>query len=197
MLLWNNWQEEWLLYHKVTFDGLNKLIIVNPSISTVDVREDIYTAWVDWLTLEDHTKWPPALRITGGDPTVQGQSTGLVFFTINGWRIFIDHGVTLVGSIFSDDFDSPLVTTTDTFVVTSVVSSLVTQAASSAAISGSFPTAAEIAQAVWSNPSATALSGNIAQQVWNTDMTSYNNANTFGYYVKKKLLSVAKYIGLG
>lgn len=197
MLLWNNWQQEWLLYHKVTFDGLNKLIIVNPGVTSIDVREDIYSAWVEWLTLEDYTKWLPALRFTGGDPTVQGQSTGLVFFTINGWRIYVDHSVTLVGSIFSDDFDSPLITATDTFIVSSVVSSLVTQAASSTETSGSYPTAEQIAAAVWANAAATALSGNVAQQVWNTDISNYNTANTFGYYVRKKLLSVAKYIGLG
>jgi hypothetical protein len=195
--LWAHWQPEWLLYHKVTFDAPNKLIIINPEITEIDIREDIYTAWVQWQTLEDNTKWEFALRFTGGDPTTAGQSSGLIFFLINGWRIFTDHNVNFVGSIFSDDFPSPITTSTNAYVVTSVVSSLVTQVETTSGASGSYPTVAEIAAAVWASPSATALSGNVAQQVWSTDMTSYNTTNTFGYYVKKKLLNVAKFIGLG
>jgi hypothetical protein len=195
--VWNYWQSEWLFYHKVTFDPFNKLIIINPEVYEINVQEDIYTAWVQWQTLEDHTKWEFALRFTGGDPTTGTQSSGLIFFLINGWRIYTDHAVNFAGSLFSDDYVNPIITSNNGYVVTSVVSSLVTQVETNSGGSGTYPTIAEIAAAVWSYPDATALPAEVRDEVWSANMASYNVAGTFGHYVKNKLLNVAKFIGLG
>lgn len=144
----------WELRHKVTFDGVSKLIIVNEGESSIDIRRDIYSAWVEWMYLSDNSKYLPAMRFTGGDPTVGGQSTGLVFFLINGWRITFDRSVTFIGSIFSDNYSSPFIVPENTFIGQSVVSSLVTQASSGA---GSEITPEQIANSVWAallSPSA-------------------------------------------
>ena len=53
---------------KVTFDGPNKLIIVNPGIVELDVQVDIYSDWKEWAATGDNLKYPPALRTIGGDP---------------------------------------------------------------------------------------------------------------------------------
>lgn len=34
----------WELRHKVTFDGVNKLIEVNPGVTSLDVQRDLYSA---------------------------------------------------------------------------------------------------------------------------------------------------------
>jgi hypothetical protein len=110
---------------KVTFDGVNKLIIINQDEDNIDVRADIYREWVNWSYL--NTQFLYALRYTGGEPTYGGQLSGIIFFTINGWRISFDHSVAFTGSIFSDDYPTAFITPPGTFMGQSVVSSLVTQ----------------------------------------------------------------------
>ena len=54
---YGNWQF-WSVYdtandlygnHKVTFDGPNKIIIVNEGVTELDFREDVYSNWKEWL----------------------------------------------------------------------------------------------------------------------------------------------------
>ena len=36
---------------KVTFDGPNKLILINHGEVSIDVKEDIYSGWKEWASI--------------------------------------------------------------------------------------------------------------------------------------------------
>jgi len=122
---WPMNQDLWTLYHKVTFDGPNKLIIVNAGELNINIKQDIYSAWKEWAKQRDYLKFLAACRSVGGDPTVEGAFLGSTFFTINGWQIEISEGTTFVGNIFSDDFNSPFTTEPNVDLATSQVSNLI------------------------------------------------------------------------
>ena len=126
MLLWQMFGNDyWTLYHKVTFDGPNRCIIVNDGQATIDIEEDVYSSWKEWSRLRDHLKFESALRTVGGDPTVEGNFLGATFFTVNNWRILISDSTNFVGNIFSDDFDTPFKTEDGVVLATSQVSNLI------------------------------------------------------------------------
>ena len=97
----------WALNHKVTFDGVNKLAIINHDVTTLDVAVELYSDWKEWVgsleTYRDFSKYEPAIRTIGGDPTVAGDAAGDIYFMTNGWRIYTDHSVVLTGDLFSDE----------------------------------------------------------------------------------------------
>lgn len=126
MLLWGAFGEQWALNHKVTFDGEARQIYIAPSISSISVKDDIYSSWKEWLRLYDNSKYLPAFRTVGGDPIGGGKYAGDIYFLVNNWKLIIDHSVSIEGVIFSDDFPSPFEQTSGTQIVTNVVSSLVT-----------------------------------------------------------------------
>jgi len=100
-----NFWDEWQLYHKVTFDGENKLILVNWGVTDIDVKVDLYSDWKEWSQLRDNLKFEAALRSVGGDPTVGSSFLGTTFFLINGWRIRPwenNHIETYDGNLFVD-----------------------------------------------------------------------------------------------
>lgn len=143
----NMWQEDWLLYHKVIFDGKNKLIYVSPNESVISVKQDVYSDWKEWASLRDNAKFLPAIRVTGGDP-IAGTTTftGDTYFLINGWRFLIDHSLNIDGVIYSDDFSSPFIQQEGTQIITNKVSSLVQTVATESIGGITVPTAAEIRQ---------------------------------------------------
>lgn len=126
-LFYGNW-DYWELRDKVTFDYYNLLIIVNEEVTELNIKEDVYSAWKRWMLVDQNAgRALPALRTVGGDPTISGQFAGDIYFTINGWRIQFDPNKTaLLGTIFSDDFASPLVDKNGNLIQQSLVSSLVT-----------------------------------------------------------------------
>lgn len=87
---------------KVTFDGENRRIIVNAGVTSLRVKEDIYSNWKEWTQVRDNSKFLPALRVTGGDPVGGGQYAGDIYFTINDWKIVINEQVTVEGIIYDD-----------------------------------------------------------------------------------------------
>lgn len=98
--------EYWQLYHKVTFDGVNRLIIINDGVTSLDVQRDIYSAWKEWSQLETNLKYLKAIDTVGGEPTVAGQRLDVTYFLINGWKIKPYSGtydLTITGNIFSVD----------------------------------------------------------------------------------------------
>jgi hypothetical protein len=109
MLLWASYSDQWKLNHKVTFDGVNKRIYIAPDVQTLDVKQDIYSDWKEWMQLYDNAKFLPAFRSIGGDPVGDGQFAGDIYFLINGWQIVIDHLVTLTGTLYQDDGLSPFI----------------------------------------------------------------------------------------
>lgn len=126
MLLWQVWGTDlWELYHKVTFDGPNRLIIVNDDELNIDVKVDIYSDWKEWALQRDYLKFLPACRSVGGDPTVGGNFLGSTFFTINDWRIVVSDSTIFDGNLFSDDFDSPFLAAEGAVVARQQFSNLV------------------------------------------------------------------------
>jgi hypothetical protein len=108
-VIYNYFREYWELYHSVTFDGVNKLILINDGISIIDVQRDIYSSWKEWVLYEINSQYLPALLTIGGEPTVAGQKLDITYFLINGWKIKPYPGIydlNIIGNIFSDDGSS-------------------------------------------------------------------------------------------
>ena len=122
-------QDYWLLFLKVSFDGVTKLITVNGNESVIDVKEDLYSAWKRWMQTRDNMKYINAMRTVGGDPTVGDEFLGATFFVTNGWRIVLTNATTIEGNIFSDDFDTPYLAEEGVVIAFSKVSNLIDQVA--------------------------------------------------------------------
>ena len=74
-----------------SFDGANLIITLHAggAVHTVDVQNDLYSDWKEWMLLADNRKYPPAFRATGGDELVPGLNAGSYYFLQNqlGWRL--------------------------------------------------------------------------------------------------------------
>ena len=170
----------WLLNHKITVDPINKYLIVSPNVSELNIKVDVFSDAKEWLMIRENAGiTAPPVRSVGGDPTVSGEFAGDIYFLQNGYRLILDPRKTkVVGSLFSDDFDTAYAVP-DTFepFYPAQVSSLVTQVAPD--LSGldlselSIPTAAEIASAVRSELS--------------TELTEISATNT-NVIISKKIL---------
>lgn len=105
--------EYWNLFHKVTFDGPNKLILVNEGVTSLDWGQDVYSAWKEWLLLNSNKENPgflPAIRVVGGDPIdeSEGRFLGATFFLTNGWRLRTwsgNHRLVVNGNVFTEEGD--------------------------------------------------------------------------------------------
>lgn len=105
---------------KVTFDGPNKLIIVDTGITSLDVQIDLYSDWKEWMLVGDNAKYLPALRTVGGDTLVAPQEISPYFFLLNGWRVRPyegDHMLTVDGNLFVDGGGNPFVPTVGNYNV--------------------------------------------------------------------------------
>lgn len=175
VILENMWQEDWLLYHKVVFDGINRLIIVNPNESQISVKTDIYSNWKEWVRLRDNAKFLPALRTIGGDSIGGGKTAGDIYFTINNWKILVSEDCTIDGVIYSDNFSSPFTVPEEAKIITNVVSNLV--------------------QNLGFNGTLDVDTTGTAEAVWDYLMADANTPGSVGERLGK-LLTVAKYLGL-
>ncbi len=96
---------------KVTFDGINKLILINEGESSIDVEIDIYSNWKEWVQYEDNGKFVEALSTTGGDPLPGSLEIGSTFFLENGWKVkyngVSDITIDITGNLFTRDGSSP------------------------------------------------------------------------------------------
>lgn len=102
-----NWWDLWVLEQKVTFDGPNRLIFVHPNVTTLDIKIDIYSDWKEWAQLDSNSRFHPAIRTIGGDPTTGDLLAGDLYFLINGWKLVVDLNTTRIsGVLFSDNFDT-------------------------------------------------------------------------------------------
>lgn len=106
---------------KVTFDGVNRLIIVDPGITELDVKIDIYSDWKEWMLLADNAKYPLALRVVGGDPVSESKNLGSTYFLLNGWRIRpqeAEHRLIIQGNLYTDPAgSSPVIRTLGNYSV--------------------------------------------------------------------------------
>jgi len=130
VLNYGHW-DLWQLYQKVTFDGANRIIRVNPDVTQLDIKTDIYSDWKDWVnSKDDNAVWLPAIRTIGGDPTVEGQFAGDIYFLINDWKLYIDlTKVKVTGVLFSDDYEAAYFSYDDVIQYPVQVSSIVSGSA--------------------------------------------------------------------
>ncbi len=84
---WTYWDPNEVGPQKVTFDGPNKLILVNEGELTIDVQRDVYSNWKEWSARRDNIKYLQALSVLGGDPITDSTFIGDTYFLENGWRI--------------------------------------------------------------------------------------------------------------
>lgn len=99
---WNYWE----LYHKVTFDGVNRLILINDGETEIDFQVDVYSSWKEWALLEQNLKYTTPFQTIGGEPTVAGQRLDVTYFLINGWKIKPypgSYNLTIIGNVFDVD----------------------------------------------------------------------------------------------
>lgn len=114
---------EFLGQQKVTFDGPNKLILVNDNETELDFREDVYSAWKEWVQDPNHNnaRWIEAISSVGGDPLPGARVLGTTFFLENGWRMRTwegNHSLTVTGNVFTREGDPLFVNTIDPWTIT-------------------------------------------------------------------------------
>lgn len=153
--------EYWNLYHKVTFDGIRKLILVNEGVIALNWKEDVYSAWKEWVQLQNHQDnmgYQQAMRSTGGDYITSDGSrrVGGTFFLMNGWRLQTwsgHHRLSIDGNVYTEEGDPIYIPHTGNFgvVIEQTLSSLVETVTATAGGSepGSIPTVNQIVDGVW------------------------------------------------
>ena len=129
-LNFNNWQY-WNAYNpplylgpqKVVFDGENRVIIVNTGVTELNFREDIYSAWKEWVVdpNQQNGEYPLAIQAVGGEDLPGNRNLGTTYFLENGWRIRPwegDHSLTISGNFFTREGDSPVIATVNPWTIT-------------------------------------------------------------------------------
>ena len=180
-----NFRDYWNLYHKVTFDGDNRVIIINRDVTLIDVQKDLYSDWKEWSQIYDYMKYPVALSSIGGEPLGGGQYVGSTYFLENGWRIRPPEqsiNIEFVGNLYTrESGQSPIIPTLQPWnnAITFTRSTLVYSVATQTADTGSIPTAEQIAEAVW-----------------NKLIPSVPNTGSYGEHVAGRLLTIAHYLGM-
>jgi len=165
----------------VTFDGPNKLIIINNGEEVIDAQRDVYSAWKRWLTIDYEAKWLQAMRTVAGDPIGGGQVISPYFFMMNGWRIRPyegDHRLVVDGNLFVDGGGNPFVPTVDPYEVLVQLhtsSKSITTTVEVSAGSGlsqdehdqlfALPSEQEITESVWSETLSGSPSGDSASAI--------------------------------
>jgi len=176
---------------KFIFDGPALTIEGDPSEVVGGVFQfdavEIYSAWVNWITQADNLKYVPAFSTAGGDPLGGGTFLGKFIFIRNdlGWKFVppntgTDIKVIITGNFYSSsDIDQvyapwPGVATT----IQSRVSQL-TQL-----ISVSTPLVEQ------ANPTE------VANEILNSQIGTSRPIGSLGEFLAKKVLTIAKFIGL-
>ena len=168
-LAWVAFGAEWALAEKVSINGVTKRITVNAGVTALDIREDVYSAWVRWLELDDNARFRLAMRVSGFDP-IPGGFTGATYFMTNGWKLEYDPNVVAIaGVLYSDDYTTPYWSAADMPIYPATVSSLVNSAVvTQNVVTGTALTAEQTAAAVWTAAARTlteSLDPNVAQIV--------------------------------
>ena len=181
-----NYWDYWNLYHKVTFDGDTRTILINYGEESIDVGIDIYSDWKEWARIYDYSKYPIAISAIGGEPIGSGEFVGATYFLENGWRLKPwegSHNLNIVGNLYTrEDGESPYLNTLGNWKIniTNKVSTIVRQIETNTnSNTGSIPTADEIATAVW-----------------NKIIPTTPNTGSYGEWVAGRLLTIAHYIGM-
>ena len=188
---WTFWEDyslpDFLGQQKVTFDGINKLILVNEGVTELDFREDVYSAWKEWVQSPAHNngKWIEAISAVGGDPLPGNRVLGTTFFLENGWRMRTwegDHSLTVTGNAFTREGDPLFLTTILPWTITinlntsTLVEALTPDSGDTSITSGDV---AAIAANVWSEiiggTSASDRLESVANNVWDHTVDETRN----------------------
>lgn len=136
---------------KVTFDGLNKVIIINYGVTEINVKEDLYSAWKNWVLLEGNSKWLNAFSAIGGEPTISGKFLGTTYFLVNGWKLRTwegNHRLIVNGNIYADDGSEIFISTIGNYnTQINIVTSNIIDTVSTGG--GSTYTAEQLAAVIW------------------------------------------------
>jgi len=121
---------EWSNQSDVTFDGELKLVIVNQGITNLNIKDDVYSNWKEWLSVYDYMKYEQAFRSVGGDPLPSGDNLGSTFFLMNGWKMRTwegNHTLDVVGNIYTESGQPVFVLTLGSWniLVNNTVSNLI------------------------------------------------------------------------
>ena len=152
-----------------TFDGPNKLIILDAGTTQVSVS-DIYSRWKDWASDVDNSKFVRAFEDSvGGNPLGGGVLLGAYYFLTNGWLVRpqeADHTLIVEGNLF------PVPDTAGLFSPTiGSFNVLIAQRTSS------------LTQQVIVDPADAAAE--IATAVWTEDLSGAQTLDTSGDMLKK------------
>ena len=129
---------------KVTFDGTTKRITVNSGVTSLDVTIDLYSDWKEWVLLSDNSKYLPAFRTFGGDPTASGQYAPSYFFLTNGWRVVVTNlSLAVSGNLYTDEGTTPFIATN---------SSITHKTSDAAIVSTGGSSGGATAEDIWSYP---------------------------------------------
>lgn len=180
-----------------SFDGNTRIMSLNVGVINFTVSL-LYSDWKRWTALEDNSKFLPAFRYVGGDPTIPGQYLGSTYFIMNGWKIRpynADHTLIVDGNLFTEDQSSPFLPALDPHMVAvqMAFSNLTTTIIADS--TGTIITPENIASAVWEKSkesSEFSLPGTIGHHVYdipentNTQLLStttsgveFNTSGTF------------------
>lgn len=122
---WITRYTQWELNHKADFDGINRTITITPSVSEINIQQDIYSDWKEWTRLEKNDRFTRALTAIGGNPLPGGDQVGITFFLENNWKIVIDHAINFTGNLYTADGSSPFITAAaNQYISTTQVSTL-------------------------------------------------------------------------
>lgn len=197
---WQYFTSEWELGDKVGFDGSNKLITVYPSATALDIRADVWSAWVRWFSVlgRNYDSYLPAMERTGLD-AIPGGQTGDTYFLVNGWRLIVDFSkVAVTGVLFSRDFNTAYYTGDLVSQFATQVSSIVNVSnTTSNVVTGDLSTVSTQVTAV--QTTVDTIDGKvdtIPADVWEVSTASMTTTTSIGYLIFKKLLTVGKFLSL-
>jgi len=174
---WETWTYNW----KVSFDGVNKLIYIADGVSRINVVDDLYSAWKEWMVSKENTntQWSQAFRSVGGDPTSEGQVSPQYFFLMNGWRVVIDgQFVEFAYNLYTEEGVSPFILinggtvsnrTADIPVSTGVAGATASEVWRyyDRSLTNVIGVSDQINDAVWNSGTRTVDTNNIVSDVWN------------------------------
>lgn len=162
---------------KVSFDGENKLINVLTGITSLDIKEDVYSEWKAWVAESDNAKFVCAFSAIGGDTIRAGVYLGSTFFLENGWKLKPwtgDYELTVTGNVYTRD-GSPCFVSADgscNIMITMSKSNLI----DTIATGGSSIDPEDIADAVWDKQTSTITSsGSMGKLVKDTSSNVEDN----------------------
>lgn len=207
-----HWAAEWELYEKVNFDGVNKIISVYPHVTSLDIREDVWSASVRWLGMKNrgNDRFLESMERTGLD-AIPGGQTGDFYFLTNGWKLEINFAkVKVTGVLFSRDYETAYYTYEGIPQYAVQVSSVVNVVNSPTnVVTGDIatvPTVAEITAAVWANISRTLTEQqatitaqdklDIANAVYEVPVPTTPAVGSWGEFLKDKLLTTFRFKAL-